>query len=187
MKEKLELARDLMSHSSPSGDLTIVLERAVDLLIAELQKKKLGRTDRPQKEAPAKKPHVTRAARRKVVARDGFRCSFVAADGRRCDAVAFLEFDHEHPKAFGGGSKPENLRLLCRAHNRWAAEQVYGKTHISRAIAVSRRKAQAQAQGDGVAPSAPSDDPPRDTRADPFRSASPHHRENMTNRERWRG
>jgi hypothetical protein len=29
-KEKLELARDLMSHANPSGELSIVLERALD-------------------------------------------------------------------------------------------------------------------------------------------------------------
>ena len=142
LKEKLELARDLMSHSSPARDLTVVLERAVDLLIADLQKKKLGQTDRPQREArQAKKTHVTRAARREVVARDGFRCSFIAEDGRRCDARALLELDHEHPKARGGGSEPENLRLLCRSHNRWAAEQAYGRAHISRAIADAQGKA----------------------------------------------
>jgi len=54
----------------------------------------------------------------KLVARHGWQCSFVAEDGRRCDARAFVEFDHETPKALGGTSQPENLRLLCRAHNR---------------------------------------------------------------------
>ncbi len=139
MKEKLELARNLISYASPGGDLTVVLERAVDLLIADLQKRKLGQSSGPQtKPRSAKNAHVTRAARRKVLARDGFRCSFVAADGRRCNAQAFLELDHEHPKGCGGGSEPENIRLLCREHNRWAAEQVYGTTRIARAIAHSR-------------------------------------------------
>jgi hypothetical protein len=136
MREKLELARDLMSHTNPKGELAVVL---VDLLIAELEKKKQGRTNRPQKKSrPAKDTHVTRAARREVVERDGWRCSFVANDGRRCDARGFLEFDHETPRGHGGSSQPENLRLLCRAHNRWAAERAYGKAHVTQAIADSR-------------------------------------------------
>jgi hypothetical protein len=141
LREKLELARDLMRHANPKGDLAVVLERAVDLLVAELQKQRQGRTSRPQKKPrPAKDSEVTRAARREVVARDGWRCSFVVDDGRRCDARGFLEFDHETPKGRGGSSGAKNLRVLCRAHNRLAAERVYGKAHVSSAISASRRK-----------------------------------------------
>jgi hypothetical protein len=135
MRDKLELARDLMRHANPKGDLAVILERAVDLLVAELQKKQQGRTSRSQeKRRPAKDTEVTRAARREVVARDGWRCSFVADDGRCCEARGFLEFDHETPRGRGGSSLAKNLRLLCRPHNRLAAERVYGKEHVSRAI-----------------------------------------------------
>jgi hypothetical protein len=139
LREKLELARDLTSHANPAGAIEVLFERALDLLIAEQQGKQQGRTGRPaRKPRPAKDTHVTRAARREVVARDGWRCSFVADDGRRCEAQAFLEFDHETPKGRGGSSRAENLRLLCRAHNRAAAERVYGVEYVSRAIAESR-------------------------------------------------
>jgi hypothetical protein len=139
-RDKLELARDLMRHANPSDEISVVLERAIDLLIAELQKKKQGRTTRPQtKSRPAKASHVTRSARREVVTRDGWQCSFVGDDGRRCDARAFLELDHEVPTGRGGGSHSDNLRLLCRVHNRCEAEQVYGKTHIAQAISEARQ------------------------------------------------
>jgi hypothetical protein len=141
MREKLEQACDLMRHTNPTGELAVVLECAVDLLIAELEKKKLGRTGRPQKKPRfAKESQVTRAARREVVGCDGWRCSFVADDGRRCDARGFLEFDHKTPRGRGGSSQANNLRVLCRAHNRWAAERVYGKVHVSRAISAARNK-----------------------------------------------
>ena len=51
VKEKLELARDLMSHANPSGDLALVVERGLDLLIVQLQKKRFGQTSRPRKNA----------------------------------------------------------------------------------------------------------------------------------------
>jgi hypothetical protein len=139
LRDKLELARDLTSHADPTGSLEVLLERALDLLIAEQLKHQRGLTPRPAgKPRPAKDTHVTRAARREVVARDGWRCSFVADDGRRCEARAFLEFDHETPKGRGGSSRSENLRLLCRAHNRAAAERVYGVEHTSLSVAESR-------------------------------------------------
>jgi hypothetical protein len=141
LREKLELARDLMRQANPLGDLAVILERAVDLLVAELQKQRQGLTSRPQKKPrSAKDTEVTSAARREVVARGGWRCSFVADDGRRCNDRGFLEYDHEIPKGRGGSSGAKNLRLLCRPHNRLAAERVFGKTHVSCAIAASRSK-----------------------------------------------
>jgi hypothetical protein len=151
LRDKLELARGSMRHANPEGDLAVVIERAVDLLIAELDKKQKGRTSRPrQKQRPARETHVTRSARREVVARDGWRCSFVADDGRRCDARAFLEFDHETPRGRGGGSEPDNLRVLCRAHNRLAAERVYGKERIALAISARREMPYLSRRGYGA-------------------------------------
>jgi hypothetical protein len=43
-KAKLELARDLLSHANPDGDLAVVVERALDLLIASLEKRRFGKT-----------------------------------------------------------------------------------------------------------------------------------------------
>ena len=42
-KEKLELARDLLSHANSSGDLAVVVERALDELISRLEKERFGR------------------------------------------------------------------------------------------------------------------------------------------------
>jgi hypothetical protein len=43
-----------------------------------------------------------------------------------------LQIDHRQPAGKGGSSKPDNLRLLCRAHNSLAAEQAYGREHMER-------------------------------------------------------
>lgn len=42
-KEKLDLARALLSHANPAGDLAAVVERALDALIARLEKRRFGR------------------------------------------------------------------------------------------------------------------------------------------------
>jgi hypothetical protein len=46
--EKLELARDLMSHVNPHGAIDLVIERALETLIAELKKRRFGERKQPQ-------------------------------------------------------------------------------------------------------------------------------------------
>jgi hypothetical protein len=58
LRDKLELARDLMSHANPTRDLEPILERAVNLLLADLEKTKLGKTQRPRRKPPE---HTTRS------------------------------------------------------------------------------------------------------------------------------
>jgi 5-methylcytosine-specific restriction endonuclease McrA len=61
-----------------------------------------------------------------VLARDGERCAFVSDRGHRCEATAFLELDHIAPRALGGKTTPQNIRLLCRAHNLYMARKELG-------------------------------------------------------------
>jgi hypothetical protein len=145
LRQKLELCRDLMSHANPSRDLGVVIERAVDFLLVELERKRLGRVKRPRSEPndrtegprPARVPN---AVRREVFGRDGTRCTYVADDGRRCKARAFLELDHVEPKALGGSNDVPNLRVRCRAHNQLWAEQAFGRERVERGRRLRQRK-----------------------------------------------
>jgi hypothetical protein len=133
LRQKLELCRDLMSHANPSRDLAVVIERALELLLADLERKRMGKAKRPRPRTGevAKRPsRVTAAARREVYERDGVRCTYVAKDGRRCEARAFLELDHAEPKALGGSDDAQNLRVRCRAHNQLWAEQAFGREWV---------------------------------------------------------
>jgi 5-methylcytosine-specific restriction endonuclease McrA len=67
----------------------------------------------------ARTRHIPAAIRRKVYERDRGRCQFRSPEGRPCHTTHALQLDHIHPYARGGPSSPENLRLLCGAHNRW--------------------------------------------------------------------
>ncbi|AKV04397.1 hypothetical protein AKJ09_11060 [Labilithrix luteola] len=141
LRDKLELARALMSHQNPSGDLAVIVERAVELLIEKLSKEKLGTTSRARRSKPsAKHGYVTHAARREAFERDGMQCSFVGENGERCPARSFLEIDHVTARALGGSGEAENLRVLCRAHNRDAAERVFGRSHVEARIRTSRKR-----------------------------------------------
>ncbi len=51
---------------------------------------------------------------------------------RRCMSQFSLQIEHIHPYAQGGSSSPENLELLCPAHNQLRAIQRYGERKMRR-------------------------------------------------------
>ncbi len=144
LREKIERAVDLMRHSNPKGDLAFVVERAIDLLLETLEKQKFGKTKRPRPAKPSTDPaasrHVSNEVRREVHERDGEQCAFVDALGSRCPSRAFLQHDHQQAWARGGKSDASNVRMLCAAHNRRAAELEFGREHVETCIDMRRRK-----------------------------------------------
>ena len=132
LRAKLERAMELLSHSVPSGDLPLLVERAFDALIERELKRRTG-NGKPRKRR-ALKPgsrHVPLDVERQVRERDGDQCTFTDAQGRRCQERHFLTIEHRIPFALGGLPTPENLCLLCSAHNAYTARQVFGETFIA--------------------------------------------------------
>jgi hypothetical protein len=82
--------------------------------------------------------HLPHHVRREVVERDGQRCTFTSVEGHRCTARAFLQFHHEKAWAIGGADTAQNLKLLCRAHNRLIAERELGVARVLEAIEAKR-------------------------------------------------
>jgi len=158
LRRKLERARDLVRHANADGDLAVVVERAVDLLLAKLEKQRFGKTSRPR--APRDQGEVAqvpslpnppgvqgmtsvpRATRRAVFERDGERCTFTDAEGHRCTATTWLELDHITARARGGTDDIGNLRVRCRAHNLLHAERTFGRQHVGRRIRERRDPSQ---------------------------------------------
>jgi hypothetical protein len=139
LKRKLEQCRELMRHANPGGDLAPIVERALDLLLDKLMRERFGAAQRPRTKistSSARRPD--RATQRAVVARDGLRCTWTSEDGERCTGTGWLQLDHGQPFAKGGSSTPQNVRVLCAAHNRLAAELEFGARHIQRAITARR-------------------------------------------------
>jgi hypothetical protein len=78
--------------------------------------------------SPVKRPSAAQT-RRNIFARARSACE-------NCGSTFALEIDHIHPKALGGSSDAENLRVLCKSCNQRAAIQVFG---LIRWVSISSR------------------------------------------------
>jgi hypothetical protein len=125
--EKLRRAQDLLRHSIPNGDPAAIFDRALTLLLAELDRTRLAATERPRASRPTASGsrHIPAAVKRTVWARDGGRCAFVGRHAR-CTETAMIEFHHVVPYARGGPAVAENIELRCAAHNAHEAELCFG-------------------------------------------------------------
>ena len=126
--DKLRRAQAWLRHAVPTGDPAEILERALDLLLADVERRKLGMTERPRtpRDLRTGSRHIPAAVKREVWKRDAGRCAFVGTAGR-CGEEAFLEFHHVVPFAEGGPATTRNIQLRCRAHNVYEAEQCFGR------------------------------------------------------------
>jgi hypothetical protein len=81
VKEKLERIEDLMRHRNPSGDLETILEQALALLLAKLERERLGKVTRPRRTKAADTTEQVQATSdssedsRNVPQGSGARCS----------------------------------------------------------------------------------------------------------------
>lgn len=162
----LEEARDLLAHVNPSRDFVEVQRRALELLVAQLRKRKHaarasaepegaetssekgGDHNRDPRVASAvvidpSRPQRTRrptaAVVRAVWQRDQGRCAYVDERGQRCRETSMLEYHHERAWALGGATSVDNIALRCKAHNALAAERDFGRD-----IMASKRQCHAE-------------------------------------------
>ncbi len=108
---KLRKARNGQSHVQPDATDEQVIDAALDLLLAQQERRKAS--------VPAK-------VKREVLQRDGAKCQWPTHDGGICGATVRLEIDHVQPRALGGPSTVDNCRILCKPHNLEAARNTYG-------------------------------------------------------------
>jgi hypothetical protein len=143
LRQKIEKARELLSHALPSGDLANLFERALDELIERETKRRLG-AGKPRQRRPLApgSRHVPVEVARQVWQRDGYQCTFTDTQGRRCSSRRFLTLEHRQPFALGGAPSVDNLCLLCASHNAHSARQVFGEARI----AASRAKRRARSE-----------------------------------------
>ena len=126
-RDKLDRIRALARHAIPDGDLSAILDRALTLLLKELEQRRcaVAASPRHPREAPERSRRISAAVKREVWRRDGGRCAFVGRDGR-CAERSFLEYHHVRPYAAGGLATTANIELRCRAHNAYEAALFFG-------------------------------------------------------------
>jgi len=139
-RAKLKQLEDLLAQQVRKGDTAALLDRALDALLTQVKKRKIGMTDKPRASKPTGKParaprrtrHIAAAARRDVWPRDDGRCGFVGEDGHRCNETRGVEFAHIEPWAKGGANTADNLGLRCPAHNALEADRDYGTRFMTK-------------------------------------------------------
>jgi hypothetical protein len=126
-RDKLDRVQALARHAIPNGDLTTIFDRALTLLLSELERRVCAATPSPRRrrETSDASRHIPAAVKREVWRRDGGRCAFVGRDGR-CSERSFLEYHHVLPYAAGGGATTANIELRCKAHNAHEAALFFG-------------------------------------------------------------
>ena len=126
--EKLCRVQDLMRHSCSNGDVGLVFERALTLLLEHLERTTLAQVSRPYRPRRRTTPgsrHIPASVRRAVWTRDNGQCAFVGTCGR-CTERGFLQFHHVVPFADGGTAAVDNIQLRCRAHNQYESDRWFG-------------------------------------------------------------
>jgi hypothetical protein len=137
LRDKLERLQALMRSSVPDGDLAKIIDLAVTRELGRLEARRFAKTKAPRKrlaqtDTTPKSRYIPAAVRRFVERRDGGRCTYRDRCGRRCTRRHDLEFHHKGAFALGGDHSPENLALMCKAHNALMAEHDYGKEVMAR-------------------------------------------------------
>jgi hypothetical protein len=95
----LKKARAGQSNVQPGATDEQVLTAALELLVAQQEKRKAS--------VPAK-------VKREVRARDQGKCQWPLASGGVCGSEARTEIDHIVPRGRGGPSTVESCRILCK-------------------------------------------------------------------------
>jgi len=126
--DKLTRARDLLRHAIPDGNVATILDRALTLLLQDVEKCRYAATfePRPERQGSGQTRHIPAAVKREVWRRDQGRCAYSSAN-RRCTETGFLEFHHVRPYGVGGAATTDNIQIRCRAHNAYEADLFYGR------------------------------------------------------------
>lgn len=125
---KLQRAKELLSHAVPTGDLVDLIEYLSDKVIqqkmtsSKRQSAAMMATTAQTTATAAVKPRTKMAiptAVRKQLFKKQDCCQYTDAKTKnKCGSRWQLQIDHIRPQWADGDHKPENLQVLCAAHNR---------------------------------------------------------------------
>ena len=124
---KLRRAQDLLRHAIPTGDPAEIFDRALTLLLQDLERRRCAAVTFPRATSTTEggTRHIPAPVKREVWRRDEGRCAYIGREGR-CTERGFLEYHHVQPYAAGGAATTANIELRCRAHNAYEASLFFG-------------------------------------------------------------
>jgi len=124
---KLRRVQALGRHVIPSGDPAAIFDRALTLLLHDLERRRYAAVTSPRaaRETLGGSRHIPASVKREVWRRDDGRCAYIGRD-ERCTERSFLEYHHVQPYAAGGAATAANIELRCRAHNVYEASLLFG-------------------------------------------------------------
>lgn len=117
LRQKLLQLKGRMAHKNPNLTLIELLHKICDAQL-ESGKKKSPVAQKAKKQSTAE-------IIRQVWARDNYCCT-------NCGSIHAVQEDHRIPRAVGGESTLENMRLLCRNCNQRAAIEFFGTDKMER-------------------------------------------------------
>lgn len=132
LRDKVERALDLTSHGNPDRDLTVLLERAVDMLLDRAEKQQLGEPARPDADASTPTPAIEPSD----IRQSGSRTKTKKTSAKR------LEVDDVIVRADGGSDGEDDVRAARRAHEGVRTDETAGKEHV-RPVTRSRQRSAA--------------------------------------------
>ena len=127
LQNKIDQLKGMLAHSNPGISLGELFDKLCDLGLTEWNLAKVGARRKyriNESELGAHKKTCVKYSQAKVL-----RAVYERANNKcqSCGSHYALEVDHVLPRAKGGSSMPENLRVLCRSCNQRAAIKEFGQ------------------------------------------------------------
>jgi hypothetical protein len=121
--QKLEELQSIRSHKDVQKTYRVIVSDLVKL--GHENWNPMQRNAKPTSVSPGVNS-LPPALKALIWQRDGGKCTYkIPGTDRLCGSTDLLQVDHIKPLALGGTFAPENLRLLCAAHNRARAEKTF--------------------------------------------------------------
>lgn len=140
MMKDIERLKFLLSHQNYQGRYDQLFKQTLKMALNQIDpERREARRKRKSRSTPTsevRSRHIPQNIRDQVWVRDHGRCQYKnPTTGKICNSQYTLQIDHIHLYSLGGGHEPENLQLLCGAHNRYRIKKV--DRHRYKSISIS--------------------------------------------------